>query len=83
MALYMKYIKVLQVPCTSTKNNPKKIFYMSKDKEENKMKKLLKFIFIVFIIYVLISFIDVNLHNNIPGDPQNIAPWNIFNIFCK
>ena len=47
------------------------------------MKKLLTFIFIVFILYVLISFIDVNLHNNIPRDPQNIAPWNFFNFLCK
>jgi cell division protein FtsL len=54
-----------------------------KRKEVNKMKKIEKLfiiITIVFFVYLLISFIDVNLHNNAAETAKEIANWNFFKI---
>lgn len=47
----------------------------------NKIEKIFMIISIMFLLWIVASFVDVNLHNNIPGEAQNIAHWNFFKLF--
>jgi hypothetical protein len=47
------------------------------------MKKLtviINIVFVLFLLWILISFIDVNLHNNAAETAKEIADWNFFKI---
>ena len=48
-----------------------------------KIEKVLMIVSIAFIAYLLISFIDVNLHNNAAETAKEIANWNFFRLFNK
>ena len=48
-----------------------------------KIEKIFIIICILFLLWILISFIDVNLHNNATETAKEIADWNFFKFLCK
>ena len=45
-----------------------------------KLEKAFIILSIMFLLWILISFIDVNLHNNAAETVKEIANWNFFKI---